>query len=113
MGDAEESPATGPIPARFCAKSFLCFTLLLFGSNLEGSYVRHYTTNTVLDSNHSFSNEEIEAPGTMLGHIKGSEEFKKVPFLSFFFFFFFFFFFVFLPFLGLLSWHMEVPRLGV
>ena len=25
----------------------------------------------------------------------------------------FFFFFVFLPFLGLLSWHMEVPRLGV
>ena len=26
---------------------------------------------------------------------------------------FFFFFFVFLPFLGLLLWHMEVPRLGV
>uniref|UniRef100_A0A8D1BK53 2'-phosphotransferase n=2 Tax=Sus scrofa TaxID=9823 RepID=A0A8D1BK53_PIG len=29
------------------------------------------------------------------------------------FFFFFFFFFVFLLFLGPLSWHMEVPRLGV
>ena len=26
---------------------------------------------------------------------------------------FFFFFFVFLPFLGLLPWNMEVPRLGV
>ena len=25
----------------------------------------------------------------------------------------FFFFFVFLPFLGLLQWHMDVPRLGV
>jgi len=25
----------------------------------------------------------------------------------------FFFFFVFLPFLGLLPWHMEIPRLGV
>ena len=27
--------------------------------------------------------------------------------------FLFFFFFVFLPFLGLLLWHMEVPRPGV
>ena len=29
------------------------------------------------------------------------------------FFFFFFFFLSFLPFIGLLLWHMEVPRLGV
>ena len=34
----------------------------------------------------------------------------KFSFLSFFFFFFFF---CLLPFLGLHSWHMEVPRLGV
>ena len=27
--------------------------------------------------------------------------------------FFLFYFFVFLPFLGMLPWHMEVPRLGV
>ena len=33
--------------------------------------------------------------------------------LLFFYFLSFFYFFVFLPFLGLLPWHMEVPRLGV
>ena len=34
-------------------------------------------------------------------------------FIYLFYFYFLFSFFVFLPFLGPLSWHMEVPRLGV
>ena len=39
--------------------------------------------------------------------------FSKYMFCTFYFLFIYLFNFVFLPFLGLLLWHMEVPRLGV
>ena len=45
-------------------------------------------------------------------HEKSADGRSRSGFESLFFSFFFFFFF-FLSFLGPLSWHMEVPRLGV
>ena len=44
--------------------------------------------------------------------LRGVSEKMLLSFI-FYFFIFIFYFFVFLPFLGPLSWHMEVPRLGV
>ena len=46
--------------------------------------------------------------------LKGSYKKYLMPFRVFFIYLFIYLFiFVFLPFLGLLPWHMEVPRLGV
>ena len=49
-------------------------------------------------------------PGAINPHLKSLALCES---FLFFVFCFLFFFFVFLPFLGLLPWHMEVPRPGV
>ena len=71
-----------------------------------------------MDNNEdSIDSVTLQAPSSSeVGFCKRREHREKdtvSPRTLIFFLFFNFYFFVFLPFLGLLPWHMEVPRLGV
>ena len=64
------------------------------------------------DASHPRGRESTLHRGDILPIFRGTEGVSVLTALLFLSFFFFFSF-VFLPFLGLLPWHVEVPRLGV